>query len=106
MAFCVRKASACLTFLFALSAQAQKFYTYVDDLGPNYVELIWVTADGVNTLGRSAPSRGEAIVHIAGRTLATDQLLNAVFLIAHGRTPVGSERQEILDIVLRELGSG
>lgn len=68
---CVRKACASLTVLFALSAQAQKFYTYVDDLGPDYVELTWGTADGVNTIGRTAPSRGEATVHIAGRTLTT-----------------------------------
>ena len=60
-----------LVFVFALGADAQKFYTYVDDLGPDYVELAWGTTDGVNTIGRSAPSRGEATVHIAGRTLVT-----------------------------------
>ena len=58
-------------FVFAFGADAQKFYTYVDDLGPDYVELAWGTADGANTIGRSAPSKGEATVHIAGRTLAT-----------------------------------
>ncbi len=60
-----------LVFVFALGADAQKYYTYVDDLGPDYVELAWGTADGANTLGRSAPSPGEATVHIAGRTLVT-----------------------------------
>ena len=60
-----------LLFFFALGSDAQKFYTYVDDLGPDYVQLAWGTADGVNTIGRSAPSRGEATVHIAGRTLVT-----------------------------------
>ena len=60
-----------LLLCLALGADAQKFYTYVDDLGPDYVELAWGTADGVNTIGRSAPSRGEATVHIAGRTLVT-----------------------------------
>ena len=43
----------------------------MNDLGPDYVELAWGTADGVNTIGRSAVSPGEATVHIAGRTLAT-----------------------------------
>jgi hypothetical protein len=62
---------ALLVFLFALRADAQKFYTYVDDLGPDYVELTWGKADGANTLGRSAPSAGEATIHIAGRTLVT-----------------------------------
>ena len=39
-----------------------------------------------------------------GRLLATDQLLNAIFLLAQGRIPAGRERQEIIDILLRELG--
>jgi hypothetical protein len=60
-----------VVFVVAFSADAQKFYTYVDDLGPDYVELTWGTAVGVNTLGRSAPSPGEATIHIAGRTLVT-----------------------------------
>jgi len=58
-------------FVVALSANAQKFYTYVDDLGPDYVELAWGTADGRNTIGRSAPSHGEAVVEIAGQKLVT-----------------------------------
>jgi tartrate-resistant acid phosphatase type 5 len=58
-------------FVLALSADAEKFYTYVDDLGPDYIELAWGTADGHNTIGRSAPSHGEATVRIAGRTLIT-----------------------------------
>ncbi len=65
-----RRAVAFL-FFFALSAQAQKFYTYVDDLGPDYAELAWGTADGHNTIGRSAPSHGEATIQIDGRTLVT-----------------------------------
>jgi tartrate-resistant acid phosphatase type 5 len=60
-----------LVLVCAAGADAQKFYTYVDDLGPDYVELAWGTADGVNTIGRSAPAPGEATVHIAGRTLVT-----------------------------------
>ena len=60
-----------LIFVFALGANAQKYYTYVNDLGPDYVELAWGTTDGFNTIGRSAPSHGEATVHIAGKTLLT-----------------------------------
>ena len=58
-------------FVLALPASAQKYYTYVTDLGPTYVELSWGTADGVNTIGRSAPSRGEATVEVAGRKIVT-----------------------------------
>ena len=39
-----------------------------------------------------------------GRVLATDQLLNAVFLITQLNAPTGAERQALLDAVLRELG--
>src|SRR5260370_31645862 len=53
----------------ALPLQAQKLYTYVTDLGPEYVELSWGTTTGANTIGRSSPSHGEATVLIAGRTL-------------------------------------
>jgi MoxR-like ATPase len=40
----------------------------------------------------------------AGHLLATDQLLNAVFLVTRGQVPEGEERQAVLDVVLRELG--
>src|SRR5258708_12510143 len=53
----------------ALPASAQRFYTYVLDLGPDYVELAWGTTGGDNTIGRSSPSFGDATVEIAGRTL-------------------------------------
>jgi len=62
----IRRAVA-FVFVLALSANGQKFYTYVDDLGPDFVELAWGTADGRNTIGRSAPSHGEAVVEIAGQ---------------------------------------
>jgi tartrate-resistant acid phosphatase type 5 len=50
-------------------ASAQKFYTYVLDLGPDYVQLGWGTTAGENTIGRSAPSFGDATVEIANRKL-------------------------------------
>jgi tartrate-resistant acid phosphatase type 5 len=58
-----------LLFAFALHANAQKFYTYVMDLGPDYVQLAWGTTTGENTIGRSAPSFGDATVEIANRKL-------------------------------------
>jgi tartrate-resistant acid phosphatase type 5 len=124
VAFCARKASACLTILFALSAQAQKFYTYVDDLGPDYVELAWGTADGVNTIGRSAPSRGDATIHIAGRTLTTrsNQIVVADLLPDHdyaytvslGTQTIGqgevhtwaAKTQKLVFFVIGDFGTG
>lgn len=40
-----------------------------------------------------------------GKLLATDQLLNAVFLLTRDRTPTVEERKRILEVLLRELGS-
>jgi tartrate-resistant acid phosphatase type 5 len=58
-----------LLLSFAIHANAQKFYTYVMDLGPDYVQLAWGTTAGDNTIGRSSPSFGEATVEIANRKL-------------------------------------
>jgi MoxR-like ATPase len=40
----------------------------------------------------------------SGHLMATDQLLNAIFLMAHGKLPEGAERQDVLAALLRELG--
>jgi MoxR-like ATPase len=40
----------------------------------------------------------------SGRLLATDQLLNAIFLIARGKIPEGVDQEQLLNAVLRELG--
>ncbi len=53
----------------AVPACAQQFFTYVMDLGPDYVQLAWGTTAGENTIGRSSPSFGDATVEIAGRKL-------------------------------------
>jgi hypothetical protein len=58
-----------ILFASAFHADAQKFYTYVMDLGPDYVQLAWGTTAGENTIGRSAPSFGNATVEIADRKL-------------------------------------
>lgn len=57
-----------LFFLAALNLHAQKFYTYILDLGPNYVELAWGTTDGHNTIGRSSASHGPATVKVGDQT--------------------------------------
>jgi MoxR-like ATPase len=40
----------------------------------------------------------------SGRLLATDQLLNAIFLIARSKVPEGVDREKLLGAILRELG--
>jgi hypothetical protein len=78
----VTKRAVVAPFLFALfvfacaalvphasPANAPKFYTYVMDLGPDYVQLAWGTTAGENTIGRSSPSFGDATVEIANRKL-------------------------------------
>lgn len=67
-----------LLLLAGAPAFAQKYYAYLLDLGPNYVQIGWGTADGANTIGRSSPSHGEAIVRVAGRTV-TSKLNYATF---------------------------
>lgn len=59
--------------LFVPLAAAQDFYNYVGNIDSESVLLAWGTAAGVNTIGRSSASHGEAAVRIAGRTLASTQ---------------------------------
>jgi MoxR-like ATPase len=40
----------------------------------------------------------------SGHLMATDQLLNAIFLVGQGKFPEGTERQDVLAALLRELG--
>ena len=40
----------------------------------------------------------------AGHLLATDQLLNAIYLVAQGNLPEGAEREDVMAALLRELG--
>lgn len=63
----------CCAALLASCAAAQTYYSYVGNLSSDSVLLAWGTADGVNTIGRSAPSRGEATVRIDHRTLLSRQ---------------------------------
>jgi hypothetical protein len=52
---------------------AQKFYTYVGDAGANHAVIAWGTTEGRNTIGRSSPSHGKAVVKIAGRELTEEK---------------------------------
>ena len=60
-----------IPLLLAIPAQGQRFYTYLLDLGPDYVELAWGTADGANTIGRSSASHGPATIRVAGKTITS-----------------------------------
>jgi MoxR-like ATPase len=40
----------------------------------------------------------------SGHLMATDQLLNAIYLVGQGKFPEGTERQDVLAALLRELG--
>lgn len=56
------------------AADAQKFYTYVGDLGPAQALIAWGNTTGENSIGRSSRSHGPAVVKIDGREIkVTDQ---------------------------------
>jgi hypothetical protein len=44
--------------------QAQKYYTYVGELGPDHVTLAWGTTGGDNTIGRSSSPIGTVKVRV------------------------------------------
>lgn len=88
-----------LLSLFASTAYPQKFYTYIMDLGSNYVELAWGTLDGVNTIGRSSPSHGMATIKIANKTLSST--LN--YIVVGGLEP---DHEYTYDIAIRNTKVG
>ena len=118
------KRAVAFLFALALGADAQKFYTYVEDLGSDYVDLAWGTADGHNTIGRSAPSHGEATVQIDGRTLVTRANQITVgslspdheysYKVSIGKTAVGqgevrtwaAKSQRLVFFVIGDFGTG
>ena len=52
-----------------LAASAQKFYTYIGDLGPTHALIAWGTTDGSNTIGRTSKPHGKAVVQIDGKSI-------------------------------------
>ena len=61
--FTFHRALLCL-LLTPLLLEAQKFYTYIGDMGPTHVLIAWGTADGTNTIGRSSPPAGKATIKV------------------------------------------
>jgi hypothetical protein len=68
---CLTRLAICLALPF--SAFAQKFYTYVGEIGADHVLLAWGTTAGDNTIGRSSPSHGRATVRIGGQELTVSE---------------------------------
>ncbi len=54
-------------------AAAQKYYTYVGNLASDSALIAWGTTDGVNTIGRSSASHGEATVRVNGKEFTSRQ---------------------------------
>jgi tartrate-resistant acid phosphatase type 5 len=53
-----------------LASSAQKFYTYIGDLGPTHALIAWGTTAGDNTIGRTSRPHGKALVQIDGKQIA------------------------------------
>lgn len=65
---------ATLFLLVAATAPAQRFYTYVGDIGADSVILAWGTTEGKgNTIGRASASHGAAVVRLAGREVTVEE---------------------------------
>jgi tartrate-resistant acid phosphatase type 5 len=91
-----------LLLAFAPGAFAQKFYTYVGDLGPTNVLLAWGTTTGENTIGRSSKSHGPAEVRIDGRNL---QVVDKNWIDVTGLKPDTEYPYEVL-VNRRAVGKG
>ena len=87
---------------FAPGAFAQKFYTYVGDLGPTNVLLAWGTTAGENTIGRSSKSHGPAEVRIDGRNL---QVVDKNWIDVTGLKPDTEYPYEVL-VNRKAVGKG
>ena len=95
---------------FSAIASAQKFYTYIGNLSSDSSLIAWGTLDGVNTIGRSSPSHGEATIRIDGRAeedeRRTEYLKRAADLrvLRVGNDEVLYEREAVLMAILRAAG--
>ena len=90
-----------LLFLFAFAANGQKFYTYLLDLGPEYVEIAWGTTDGQNTIGRTSASHGPATIKVGDHSA----LSRANFVTIGGLQPDHEYNYEVT-IGPTKVGSG
>lgn len=59
-----------VVLLCAPAAWSQRYFAYVGSLGPDFALIAWGTASGVNTIGRSSPSHGKAVVKVGGGAVA------------------------------------
>ena len=53
-----------------LAASAQKFYTYIGDVGPTHALIAWGTTTGENTIGRTSRPHGKALIRIDGKEIS------------------------------------
>ncbi|MEJ7605898.1 MAG: metallophosphoesterase [Bryobacteraceae bacterium] len=63
---------------------AQKFYTYVGDLGPEHVLIAWGTTAGANTIGRSSKPHGTAVIKVGGQEITVQ---DRNYAVVRGLTP-------------------
>lgn len=78
--------TAALLLCFALSGPlaAQKFYTYVGDLGTDFVLIAWGTTTGANTIGRSSKPHGNAVLRVGDHEVA---ISDRNYAVVRGLTP-------------------
>jgi hypothetical protein len=75
------------------AALAQKFYTYVGDIGPGHVLLAWGTTEGDNTIGRTSESHGQAVVRVGTQEA---RVTDKNFAVVRGLTPDTEYAYEVL----------
>ena len=83
---------------------AQKVYTYVGDIGPDFVLIAWGTASGTNTIGRSSKPLGKATLQMAdggGELTVSDRN----YAVIRGLTPDKEYHYE-LTIGGKKVGDG
>ena len=80
-----------LCLLAPFSLPAQKYYTYVGDVGPTHVLIAWGTTTGENTIGRSSPSHGSAVIKIDQQQVAVSDRNYAVVRNLRPDTEYGYE---------------
>ncbi len=62
-----------LLLLLAFAAFGQQYFVYVGDVSSDSAVLAWGTTSGKNTIGRSSPPHGKAIVRAGDRRIEIDE---------------------------------
>ena len=91
----VRSLAAVLAgfLLFAGAGLAQKFFTYIGDIGPDFVLVAWGTTAGTNTIGRTSSPYGKVAVKV-GSTEMT--VTDRNYAIVRGLSPDKEYHYELL----------